>query len=508
MRRITTLVLILLAVFLIAQATYSLQWPIAHDEAPLLYEAFLMHSEGRVPYRDLFDFQMPGSFAAYYLLGRLSGFNGFFRLRLLDLAILAAILTATFLFMRRFGKQTAFAAAILFGLKYMQGGAFMSLQREYLLLGFVALAVLIFMRDDLTYRHRLLLGFLFGLSAVIKPHAAIGLLPVLLFDITDLIRRRKLTLIKAAATSILPAAAGFAVPVLAVIAWLVFTKAWTPFLDIALNYWPLYAQVNGQMEITAPGTRLPFLLNQSLRLGGHALWLIPALIGVYLVPQENKRQAYLLASLALCYAIYPAFSGQFFEYHYIPFIYFIVLLASLSIQTINRQPPITNHQPSPFILHPSSFILLLTIAFTIRPSNTFIRQITNRPIAKTSDRATEIADHLEENMKDGDTVQPLDWTGGTLLAMLETRAPLATKYVFDFYFYHHVSTPYIQNLRADFMDELREANPRFIVQVIAVDKPWLTGPDTSREFPELREFLNENYSVTILEDDYLIYKRK
>ena len=56
MRRITTLVLILLAVLLIAQAAFSLQWPIAHDEAPLLYEAFLMHSEGRVPYRDLFDY--------------------------------------------------------------------------------------------------------------------------------------------------------------------------------------------------------------------------------------------------------------------------------------------------------------------------------------------------------------------------------------------------------------------------------------------------------------------
>ncbi len=92
--------------------------------------------------------------------------------------------------------------------------------------------------------------------------------------------------------------------------------------------------------------------------------------------------------------------------------------------------------------------------------------------------------------------------------MLETHAPLATEYVFDFYFYHHVSTPYIQNLRADFMDELREARPRFIVEVIAIDKPWLSGADTTREFPELRAFLNENYSVTIHEDDYLIYERR
>ena len=510
MRRLSNILLVFLAALLIAQAGFSLQWPIAHDEAPLLYEAFLMHSEGRVPYRDLFDFQMPGSFAAYYLLGRLSGFSGFFRLRLLDLGILAALLTVTFLFMRRFGKPVAFAAAILFGLKYMQGGAYMSLQREYLLLGFIAFALWLYMRDALTYKRRLLIGILFGLSAVIKPHAAIGLLPILLFDITGLIQRRKLTLIKSATTSILPAGIGFAISILAMIVWLAATNALTPFLDIALHYVPLYAQINGQMEITASGTRIPFLLNQSLRLGGHALWIIPSLIGVYLVPQENKRQAYLLASLAACYAIYPAFSGQFFEYHYIPFIYFIVLLASLALsEPKETQLPITNyHLPSSFLFPLSSLILVAVLAVAIRPSNTFLRQIDGRPIAKTTDRATKIADYLEENMKAGDTVQPLDWTGGTLLAMLETRAPLATKYVFDFYFYHHVSTPYIQNLRADFMNELQKADPRFIVEVTAVDKPWLTGADTTREFPELRAFLKENYSVTILEDDYLIYERR
>ena len=511
MRHITNVLLILLAALLIVQAGFSTQWPITHDEAPLLYEAFLMQSEGRVPYRDIFDFQMPGSFAAYYLLGRLSGFSGYFRLRILDLGILAALLTITFLHVVRggFGKPAAFAAALLFGLKYLQGGAYMSLQREYLLLIFIALAILINMRDVLTFKHRLLIVFIFGLAAVIKPHAAIGLIPILLFDITDMLQRRKLTLLNAATISILPASAGFAIPVFMVLAWLAFTGALTPFLDIARNYWPLYAQVNGQMEITAQSTRIPFLLTQSLKLGGHAIWLLPALIGIYLVPQQQKRQAYLLASLALCYAIYPAFSGQFFEYHYIPFVYFIVLLASLTLVSHTESLSVKH---SSFIFYPSSFLLSSFILFAIilvnlRPSPTFIRQINGRPIAKTTDRAVEIARYLEENLKDGDTVQPLDWTGGTLLAMLETRAHIATPYVFDFYFYHHVSTPYIQSLRADFMSDLQEAHPRFIVEVTAIDKPWLSGEDTTREFPELRVFLNENYSVTIQEDDYVIYER-
>ena len=132
MRRASYIILFLLAAFLITQAAFSLQWPIAHDEAPLFYEAFLMQSEGRIPYRDIFDFQMPGSYIAYYVLGLISGF-GPFRIRILDLLILAALIVITFQFMRRFGKTPALAAGILFGLKYLQGGplASISMSIEY-----------------------------------------------------------------------------------------------------------------------------------------------------------------------------------------------------------------------------------------------------------------------------------------------------------------------------------------------------------------------------------------
>jgi len=504
MRYLPKVLLILLAAFLIVQAAYSLQWPIAHDEAPLFYEAFLMRSEGRIPYRDIFDFQMPGSYIAYYLLGSLSGFNAF-RIRILDILLLAALIFITYRFMRRFGKTPALAAGILFGLKYLQGGPSISLQREYLLLIFLALSLLVGMRDSLTPKHRLSLGILFGLAAVIKPHAALGLLPFLLFDIADILQRRKLTLLKAAATSMLPAAIGFTIPIAIVIAWLAFNHALTPFLNIASNYWPLYSQINGQMEITPQAERISFFLNQVWRLGGSGLWLIPAIIGVYL---HQNKQTCLLASLALCYAIYPALSGQFFPYHYIPFIYFIILLASLCLSTFNPSTRFASgRRLQPSILHLSSFFFLLVVFINVRPSAAFMRQINHQPIATSTDRADEIARFLEKNLEAGDTVQPLDWTGGTLLAMLETRARLATPYIFDFYFYHHVSTPYIQSLRADFMDELQKSSPHFIVEVTAIDKPWITGQDTSREFPELRAFLDANYSVTIQKADYVIYER-
>ncbi|HAX68222.1 MAG TPA: hypothetical protein DCY14_01315 [Anaerolineae bacterium] len=248
---------------------------------------------------------------------------------------------------------------------------------------------------------------------------------------------------------------------------------------------------------------MAYLLNQVWRLGGSGLWLIPAAFGIYL---HRNRQAYLLASLALIFAVYPALTGQFFPYHYIPFIYTIILVASLALNVEGRTSNVTT-----FDLRPStiSLIAFLLVTFaTIRPSPTFLRQLEGKPIATSTDRAEQMAEYLEKNLEPGDKVQPLDWTGGSLLAMLKSRAPIATSYVFDFYFYHHVSNPYIQSLRADFMNQLQASEPRFIIEVTAIDKPWVSGEDTTRDFPELRMFLAENYSVTMEKEDYIIYERR
>ncbi|MCZ2127630.1 MAG: hypothetical protein LC099_07635 [Anaerolineales bacterium] len=496
-QRAAAVCLIILAALLLAQAAFSLRWPLAHDEAPLFYEAFLMQN-GRVPYRDFFDFQMPGAYLAYYFFAALTNF-GATRVRLLDLAILSVLSAVTFYALRRDGKLSACAAPVLFGLAYLQGGPSLSLQREYLILIFIALSIWIGARDSLTFRKRLILGFLYGLAATLKPHAALGLLPFIFFDTTDFFRRSKFSLPSLVREIFFPFVLGFSIPVLGIILWLISVNALNPFLDIVRNYVPLYAQINGAMEIVPANERAAYLFSQLWRFGGHGLWLIPAALGVLL---NRKRQTYLLAGLALVYALYPALSGQFFPYHYLPFLYCLILLSS-SILSNRSQILIPNYQ-----LSITYAIFLFVIFFSVRPSQTFLRQLRGEAIVTSTDRAAQIADFLQSELQPGDAVQDLDWTGGALLAMLRVRAPLATHYVFDFYFYHHVSTPYVQSLRADFLTQLQTSPPRFIVEVSAIDKPWVSGADASRDFPELRAFLDERYSVTIAKDDYLIYELK
>ena len=105
-------------------------------------------------------------------------------------------------------------------------------------------------------------------------------------------------------------------------------------------------------------------------------------------------------------------------------------------------------------------------------------------------------------------MQPLDWTGGAVHAMLIARARPATEFIYDFHFYHHVSNPYIQELRRRFLAEMRSAKPRFVIQFTSDVKPWPNGSDTSRQFPELQQYLEANYLPCQKTPDYVLWERK
>jgi hypothetical protein len=120
--------------------------------------------------------------------------------------------------------------------------------------------------------------------------------------------------------------------------------------------------------------------------------------------------------------------------------------------------------------------------------------------------AIEIADYLTEYLQSGDKVQPLDWTGGVVHAMLLAGAQPATEFLYDFHFYHHVSEPYIQVLRQRFIRQLEKKRPRFIVQYTGDDKPWPKGEETTRDFPELQRILSSDYEVVKTGEKYRIFE--
>ena len=90
--------------------------------------------------------------------------------------------------------------------------------------------------------------------------------------------------------------------------------------------------------------------------------------------------------------------------------------------------------------------------------------------------------------------------------MLLAEAQIATPYMYNYHYYHYVSNPFIQELRARYMQALIAARPRFIIEVDDELRP--TGIDTTDSFPALESFVDENYAVVLAGAAYRIYERK
>ncbi|MEQ1911683.1 MAG: hypothetical protein ABMA15_22890, partial [Vicinamibacterales bacterium] len=164
----------LLGAYLLALAATSLSRVMYQDAPIMLYGALLVDRLQLVPYRDFFDNQMPGVYAANIAIGRLSQYSEF-GVRWVDMGALALLLGVTFGILRRFGRLAGWCAAIYIGILYLASGEFLSLQREFLLLLPLSAATWVAVARPLPRPAKaLIVGVLLGLVATIKPQATLA----------------------------------------------------------------------------------------------------------------------------------------------------------------------------------------------------------------------------------------------------------------------------------------------------------------------------------------------
>jgi hypothetical protein len=513
---------IFLSVFLIGllalTALFAFNWRYYHDAPIFFYISLLIDKFGLIPYRDIFEYNMPGTYLACLLVGRLTGYS-VLGVRILDLILLAVIIFLGWLWMRKFSGWAGLFGGIAWGLAYLGFGPTSMMQREYMMMipvlcGFAAYSNIPSSRNTLRF---LVCGFFLGLSSTIKPHAFIGLVPILIVEwlsfqldspaspakkIIPFLRRMAVWLI-----------IGFLVPWIMVFIYLAVHGALPQFLDIVFNYLPLFAHMDYNHRVLGTASRIFGLVLNYIKMGGVQIWIAPALLGLYMVQQspllspERKKHGTLLLLMLIGYSIYPFFSGQFYNQHWFPFIFFLFQAAFLCLavkaDTANRI----------FRWVPAGILIISSLTLIRSDTLSNIYQLaTSQALPAANNpkegRVDEMAAFLEARLEPGDTVQPIDWVGGAVHAMLITRAKIATPFIYDEYFYHDLNVPYIQNLRARFMNDMKTALPRFVVEVY--DDGPLTEPsglNTSRDFPEFRAFLAENYSVVQEGQGYRIYER-
>ena len=510
---ITRLFLILfipLSLLLLLDAGLNMKWRMYHDAATMTYFAFLINHFHWVPYRDLFEMNMPGNHFFNALAGRIFGYSdlGF---RFLDLTTLSVLMLLTWAWLRRLGWKVAWAAMAGFCFHYYALGPIVSMQREFLLLvPLSASLVLLFTPVLKDGPKAFLIGLCFGSAFLIKPHIVLGYPVIFLFLLWEARERDGggrlwswRTLGLGAWTS-----AGFLLPVGLTVLYLWRNGALLPFLDGARNYWPLYSEMSGGHRILTPDERWPYVWRSYLEFSGLRTLFWPLGVGLFIafvngrLSGARRRQVLLMGGMILLYSFYAAFAGKFWPYHWLIFAYFLLATAALCCVD----------QPAPTRMLLKIFPLLL-FAGIVFSDVRFWRNLSFMARGYTFyspkiERGDLIADFLRKNLRPGDKVQPLDWTGGTHQAMLAARAELATPFFVDSSFYHHVSHPYIQKLRRQFIDDLKASKPRFIVEVLDKDRP--SGPDTTNRFEELEAYIAANYRPVVLQKKlrFIIYERK
>ena len=510
-----SVLIIILAIgtlYFLFQTWLSLDWYSAHDSSYLHTILFLIDRYGLVPYRDIFEPSLPLTYMFHLAIGKTLGW-GDPAFRAVDVAYLGALLFVTWRIMRPLGGLVAWAAALSFGLLYQSYGPTMSLQRDFLCLLPAAIAIWVAGDVALFGRRRwryLALGALFGLAAAIKPHFPIGLLPVLVYAAfadgrlragRRSIDRRELIALAALAS------AGLALALALPLLWLWQRNALGAFWEIAVHYLPLYRQLNGNQELLSSGEKWIYVLTTAPALGGKAGLLMAAALGLYWglveikLSATQRRLVILLAVMLPIYFVYELIAAKFWAYHWMPLYYFACCCGALVLLPLRDRA--SNRGRRVFAV----VVFAIGLALTLRPAPDVYAQIQGLPPAPIAGgRADRITAFLQQNLEPGDTIQPLDGvTGGSATALRRAGAALATPYIVDYQFYHHVSSPYIQSLRRDLLSRLAAAPPRFIIDVPSPTRPQ--GIDTTDDFAELDAFVAAHYHVALADEGFTIYER-
>jgi hypothetical protein len=488
-----------LGILLLTVAFLSLYWKMEHDVPLMFYNALLIEHFGKIPYKDFLDLNMPGCYIFYIVIGKLSGYSDF-GIRLFDILTVAVLSLFTYFTMRKIDKRAAVLAVIIFALHYFGAKPYLSLQRDYFSLIFLAAFVCFFVnfKGSAVIKY-IVCGVLLGVCVTIKPHAVIFIAAFLIYAmLTD--RGNKLRI----AFSVI---AGSVLPVGAALLYLTLTGSLGAFIDMAVNYLPLYGSLSRTHYAIVPEERLGYLYLEFIQFNGHPLWILSAFAGLYFIlfrssiSMEQRKTIYFFFMLMCVGAVYVLLPGQFFGHHWLMFFYFAFMFSAMCIISL----PANVRKGERWV---PVLALVFAMVMNVRAHPGFIAQLTGEDISGMyGERINEITSYLKSNLREGDKIQPLEWTGGALHSMLLTRADLGTRFIYDQYLYHSLSSPYIQSLRSRFLTEFRQNKPGFVVRIYT-QRAFPSGPGTAAEFPELEEILKNDYTAELNGNGYKVYKRK
>lgn len=496
-----------LILFLCLEWALSMNWRQVHDLPILNYIAFLINKFGYKPYKEIFETSMPGVILVHVILTKIAGY-GDFAMRVFDLLFFLLLSFFSYKIFSKIDKRASIIGICFFGLYYLWEGHSMSLERDYIAI-LPILVALFFMVDKSRF---FLSGLFWAIAFWIKPHLLVGLIPIFIFLKINF---------KGNLKSIIGYfIIGFFVFGSIIFGWLAFNQVFFSWWEIFTQYLPLHIKMPHNLVILEQNDRLPYLWRGLSTFGQQAKWFYPlfvvGIITIFLVRErKTKNLIFLFISLVFVYWIYTAISGQFWKYHWMPFKYFLIMTASLIFSkkigfAFFSQFKFSNNlwlKKDPFLNVIYLLGLVVFSFFYVKPITTWNEQIRgNQVISEKNNLADELTNLIIENTKPSDKIQVLDWTEGSIQALLQAKRPLATPFLYDYVFYHQIANPYVLELRKRFLKDLALNKPIWIIDMKT--RIHVTGVGTTDKFVALDTFILQYYKPFMETKLYKIWIRK
>lgn len=476
----------------------SLDWPLIHD-APLMHYVAWRIADGAVPYRDLFDMNLPGAYLIHLGVLALAG-DGDLPWRLFDLGWLAVTAALLYAYCRGLADPAGAAGAVLlFALWHLAGGAWHVGQRDFLLSPFLlggALGVVRFVEGSGGLKALAWAGLLLGAATTVKPQA--GLFWLACAGIATVGGRQA-----GWRPGITVLACGMVPPGL-VLGWLAWRGGLRPFLEALTGYiLPLYSQV---------GRVSPWE-----GIGWYAYgWPILGLLGALALmgtlrrahPERASRQA-LARWGAVCGIAHYLVQGKGWEYHLYPLILFLCALAAPALglppagKAAGGTDP-TGPRRAGRLRWATATVALVAVLTVLAAKG--VDALDAGWIADKARRVNALTRDLGPIVRTGDTAQALDVTAGGIHALLRLRLAQPTRFIYDFHFFHHPGDPRIEALRAELVAGLEAGGPAV---VIVLRDSWpREGYERLEDFPALARLLARSYGLAVEGDGYRIYAKR
>ena len=477
----------------------SLGWPLIHD-APLMHYVAWVITQGGVPYRDVFDMNLPGVYLIHAaVIGLLGG--GDLAWRLFDLGWLAASAALLWAYARPLGAGPATAGALLWALYHLSGGAWRAGQRDFLLCLFLLAGAYGVARSierggalgPLGWG-----GLALGVGMTVKPQAGAFWMGAAALGGWGAWRGRRFPL--AASGAVL--AAGLAAPAL-IFGWLAWRGGLAPFAAVFGGYVvPLYGHL----------ARVPPWQPFGWYRFGWALWgllAILAALGLWTrAPGVEARKA-VAAVGAISGALHFALQGKGWEYQLYPLAVFVCALASVALRPADLAAGARRGRawvPAGFS-GPRRAAALATFAAVAMVLGAKGVDALDEPwIARKAALVSALTRDLAPRLPPGATVQVMDVTEGGVHALWNLRLRQPTRFIYDFHFFHDTGDARIAALREEFAAALAGRPPAAIV--VLRDTWNRPGYGRVDDWPAVAELLARSYMLAVEGDGYRIYVQR